>query len=86
MPEIVLAELDVELARTEPGQIQDLMRASGGLNVALDYLPGSANFDPAADQVDANTASRIVWFDALVGNVDRSARNTNCWCGTASRG
>jgi len=78
VPEIVLAELDVELARTEPDpEIQDLMRASGGLNVALDYLPGSANFDPAADQVDANTASRIVWFDALVGNVDRSARNTN---------
>ena len=78
VPEIVLAELDVELARTEPDpEIQDLMRASGGLNVALDYLPGSANFDPAADQVDADTAARIVWFDALVGNVDRSARNTN---------
>ncbi len=78
VPEIVLAELDVELARTEPDpEIQDLMRASGGLNVALDYLPGSANFDPAADQVDAHTAARIVWFDALVGNVDRSARNTN---------
>ena len=54
VPEIVLAALDVELARTEPDpEIQDLMRASGGLNVALDYLPGSANFDPAADQVDA---------------------------------
>ena len=78
VPEIVLAELDPELARTEPDpEIQDLLRASGGLNVALDYLPGSVNFDPAADQVDADTASRIVWFDALVGNVDRSARNTN---------
>ena len=78
VPEIVLAELDVELARTEPDpEIQDLMRASGGLNVALDYLPGSANFDPAADQVDAHTAARIVWFDALVGNVDRTPRNTN---------
>src|SRR5690606_37850962 len=50
VPEVVLAELDPELARTEPDpEIQDLIRASAGLNVALDYLPGAVNFDPAAD-------------------------------------
>ena len=78
MPEIVLAELDTELARTEPDpEIQDLIRASGGLNVGLDYLSGAANFDPAVDAVTADFASRLVWFDALVSNVDRTARNTN---------
>lgn len=78
VPEIVLAELDPELARTEPDpEIQELIRASAGTNVALDYLPGSANFDPAADPVDPALASRIVWHDAFTSNVDRSARNTN---------
>jgi hypothetical protein len=78
VPEIVLATLDPELARTEPDpEIQELIRASGGTNVALDFLPGSANFDPVADPVDAALASRIVWHDAFTSNVDRSARNTN---------
>ena len=78
VPEVVLADLDPELARTEPDpEIQDLIRASGGANVALDYLPGSANFDPVADSVDGELASRLVWFDALISNVDRTARNTN---------
>ncbi|WP_227977838.1 HipA family kinase [Arenimonas daejeonensis] len=78
VPEIVLAELDPDLARTEPDpEIQELIRASGGTNVALDFLPGSANFDPVADPVDAALASRIVWHDAFTSNVDRSARNTN---------
>ena len=78
VPELALAELDPDLARTEPDpEIQDLIRASAGLNVAIDYLPGSANFDPVVDRVDADVASRIVWFDALISNVDRTARNTN---------
>ena len=78
VPEVVIADLDPDLARTEPDpEIQDLVRASGGANVALDYLPGSANFDPVADRVDADLASRVVWFDALISNVDRTARNTN---------
>ena len=78
VPEIVLAELDPDLARTEPdAEIQQLIRASGGLNLALDYLPGAATFDPLADRVDHELASRIVWFDALVSNVDRTPRNTN---------
>ncbi len=78
VPEIVLVELDRELARTEPDQeIQDLLRASTGLNLALDYLPGSITFDPVAHALDPDLASAIVWFDALVTNIDRTARNTN---------
>ena len=78
VPEIVFVDLDPVLARTEGDpEIQSLIRASGGLNRALDYLPGAANFDPLAWTPDPALASRIVWFDALVGNVDRSARNTN---------
>jgi hypothetical protein len=78
IPEIVLMELDPDLARTEPdAEIQQLIRASGGLNLALDYLPGSVTFDPIADQADAALASAIVWFDAFVSNVDRTPRNAN---------
>jgi hypothetical protein len=78
VPEIVFAELDIELARTEPDpEVQDLIRASGGCNLALDYLPGSVTFDPLAEQPDAALASAIVWFDAFVCNVDRTPRNTN---------
>ncbi len=78
VPEIVFVELDPELARTEPDpEIQDLIRASAGLNLALDYLPGSVTFDPVVEKPDAEHASSIVWFDAYVTNVDRTARNTN---------
>jgi hypothetical protein len=85
VPEIVFALLDAELARTEPDpEIQDLIRASAdlvdgsaGLNLAIDYLPGSITFDPLAFRVDAQLASRIVWFDAFTTNLDRTARNTN---------
>ena len=78
IPEIVLVELDADMARTEPDpEIQHLIRASAGLNLALDYLPGSVNYDPLVDRPDPELASRIVWFDAFVANVDRTARNTN---------
>jgi hypothetical protein len=85
VPEIVYAELHADLARTEPDpEIQDLIRASAdlvagspGLNLALDYLPGSVTYDPLAMEVDAQLASRIVWFDAFVTNLDRTPRNTN---------
>jgi hypothetical protein len=78
VPEIVLVNLEAELARTEPDpEIQDLIRASVGLNLALDYLPGSVTFDPIAAKPDAALASLIVWFDAYVTNIDRTARNTN---------
>ena len=78
VPEIVFVQLDPELARTEPDpEIQDLIRASAGLNLALDYLPGSVMFDPVAERLDADLASKVVWLDAYVTNVDRTARNTN---------
>jgi hypothetical protein len=78
VPEIVFARLDAELARTEPdAEIQDLIRASAGLNLALDYLPGSVTFDPLAEQPDAGLASAIVWHDAFVTNLDRTPRNAN---------
>lgn len=78
VPEIVFMELDTGLARTEGDpEIQELIRASGGLNLALDYLPGAANFDPVAWQPTAELASEIVWLDAYTSNVDRSARNPN---------
>ena len=78
VPEIVLAELDGELARTEPDrEIHALILDSAGLNLALDYLPGSVTFDPIVQKIDAELASRIVWLDGLVTNVDRTVRNTN---------
>jgi hypothetical protein len=81
VPEIVLAQLDARMAKTEPDpEIQDLLRKSEGLNLALDYLPGSIAFDPLVERPIAGKsrlASSIVWFDALVTNVDRTARNTN---------
>jgi len=78
VPEIVFAELDADLARTEPDpEIHALIYDSGGLNLALDFLPGCVNFDPAIHSITPQLASRIVWFDALVSNVDRTPRNTN---------
>jgi hypothetical protein len=78
VPELVFAELDPDLARTEPDpEIFALIRDSAGLNLALDYLPSSVMFDPVVENTDADLASRIVWFDAYVTNVDRTVRNTN---------
>jgi len=78
VPEIVFAELDAGLARTEADpEIRDLIIKSAGLNLALDYLPGSVMFNPVVDMPDERLASIIVWFDAFVTNVDRTIRNTN---------
>jgi hypothetical protein len=78
VPEIVSVELPRDLARTEPDpEISDLIRSSAGLNIALDYLPGSVTFDPLVFTPDSRLASAIVWFDAFVCNVDRTARNVN---------
>lgn len=83
LPELVFVELDRELAASEPDpEICAPLEASAGLNLGLDYLPGSITFDPVVGPApDAVTASRIVLFDAFVTNVDRTARNTNllCW-------
>jgi hypothetical protein len=78
VPEIVFAELDEAFGRTEPDEeIQDLLKASVGKNLALHYLSGAITFDPTVNKVDADTASKIVWLDCLITNVDRTARNTN---------
>jgi len=78
VPEIVLMDLDQVLARNEAdSDIRELVLASGGLNIALDYLPGSVTFDPVVNKPDPELASDIVWFDAFVANVDRTVRNTN---------
>jgi hypothetical protein len=78
VPEIVFACLNEAFGRTEPDEeIQDLLKASTGLNLALHYLSGSTTFDPAATVVDETLASHIVWLDSLLMNVDRTARNTN---------
>jgi hypothetical protein len=79
VPEIVFVELDPEMARAEPDpEIQDLIRASGGLNVGLDYLPGSLTFTPGAGEPPAaDFAADVVWLDAYLTNVDRTPRNPN---------
>src|SRR5919205_3617531 len=78
VPEIVFAELDPAYGRTEPDEeIQDLLKASAGLNLALHYLSGAITYDPVVNSIDAKLASQIVWLDNLVTNVDRTARNTN---------
>jgi hypothetical protein len=78
VPEIVFVELDARLARTEPDpEIQELIKASAGRNMALDYLPGSIMFDALIQEPDAALASQIVWFDAFTANVDRTPRNAN---------
>jgi len=78
VPEIVFAELDRDLSRTEPDhEISALIRGSAGLNLAVDYLPGSVTYDPLVMRLDDDFVSRIVWFDAFISNVDRTARNPN---------
>lgn len=78
VPEIVFAEVDESFGRTEPDEeIQDLLKASKGLNLALHFLSGAITFDPAVNPVDPILASQIVWLDGLLMNVDRTARNTN---------
>ena len=79
IPELVFAALDPALGRSEPdAEIRHLLRASLGLNLALDYLPGALMFDPAAGNTASPAlASLLVWFDAFIQNVDRTPRNPN---------
>ncbi len=78
VPELVLVELDPELSRAEPDEeIQDLLRASPGVNLGVDYLPGSFDFNPRVRDPGAGLAARLMWLDALTLNVDRSWRNPN---------
>lgn len=78
VPEIVFANLDEAFGRTEPDEeIQDLLKASVGLNLGLHYLSGSITFDPAVTTTDPELASKIVWLDCFLMNVDRTYKNTN---------
>lgn len=78
IPELVFADLDEAFGRTEADEeIQDLLQGSQGKNLALHFLSGAINFDPAVTIVDADLASKIVWLDAFITNVDRTFRNTN---------
>ncbi|MER0240462.1 HipA family kinase [Streptomyces sp. HSW2009] len=78
VPELVRMQLDPVIGLAEPDQeVQELLKASGGLNLGMDYLPGSIGFDPLAFAVEPVDAGRLVWFDALINNVDRSWRNPN---------
>jgi hypothetical protein len=83
VPELVLAELEPELGRAEPdSEIRALLKASAGLNLGVDYLPGSITFDSVAGPAPTpEEASELVLFDAFVMNVDRTAKNPNllCW-------
>lgn len=78
VPEIVFCNLDPAFGRTEPDEeIQDLLKASVGLNLGLHYLQGAITFDPVVTIIDATLASQIVWLDSFITNVDRTDRNTN---------
>jgi HipA-like protein len=77
VPELVFVKVDAELARAEPDpEIQELIVASVGLNLGVDFLPGSLPYNPA-DPPDPELAAAVVWLDALVENVDRTPRNPN---------
>jgi hypothetical protein len=89
VPELVAIEVDGGLGDAEPdGEIQDLVHASAGLNLGVDFLPGALTFNPAAaDAVDPDFAADVVWLDAFVTNPDRSVANPNLlvwhgrtWC------
>ncbi len=78
VPELVFANIDEAFGQTEGDEeIQDLLKASKGLNLALHFLSGALTFDPVVTTVDSKLASQIVWLDAYITNVDRTFRNTN---------
>jgi hypothetical protein len=78
VPEMVVVHLDPIVARAEPDEeVQELIKASAGANLGMDFLPGALGYDPVAHPVDPVLAGRIVAFDAFVENVDRSWRNPN---------
>ena len=78
VPRLVTVDLDPVLGLGEPDQeVQELLKSSGGTNLGMDFLSGALGFDPLAFEVSPEEAGRVVWFDALVNNVDRSWRNPN---------
>jgi hypothetical protein len=79
VPELVVVDMDIALAAAEPdAEIRELLERSAGLNAGLDFLPGALPYRPRVDAPpDAALAAEIVWFDALVTNIDRTAKNPN---------
>jgi hypothetical protein len=78
VPDLVAVDVDPALAAGEPDpEIQDLLRASAGLNLGVDFLPGALDFDAARASVDGTLAGEVLWLDALTMNADRSWRNPN---------
>src|ERR1700730_12553531 len=78
VPEIIFAQLDSAFGRTEPDEeIQDLLKASVGLNLGLHYLSGAISFDPIVTPVNVRLASEIGWLDCFLTNVDRTSNHTN---------
>lgn len=78
VPDLAIVDLDPLLAPAEPDEeVQDLLRRSAGHNLGIDFLPGSLDFDPAVFEGDPTLSGRVLWFDALTQNVDRSWRNPN---------
>ncbi|WP_018336679.1 HipA family kinase [Butyricimonas synergistica] len=78
VPEIVFLQLDEAFGQAEGDEeIQDLLKASRGLNLGLHFLSGALGFDPTVNIIDPELASKIVWLDALLTNIDRTIRNTN---------
>ena len=78
VPELVFAQVDAAFGRTEPDEeIQDLLKFSEGLNIALHYLSGAITFDPVVNKIDALLASQVVWLDSFLMNMDRTPKNTN---------
>ncbi len=78
VPALVTIDVDPGLAANEPDEeVQSLLRASGGRNLGVDFLPGALDLDTTAFKVTARFAGQVLWYDALIGNVDRSWRNPN---------
>ena len=78
VPELAVVELDPVIGRSEPDQeVQELLQASGGANLGMDFLPGAIGYDPVAHRIEPALASRVLWLDAFTENVDRSWRNPN---------
>ena len=78
VPELLTVDVDPQLGLAEPDQeVQELLRNSPGRNLGVDFLPGALDLDPLAFDPGPEFAGRVLWFDALVGNVDRSWRNAN---------
>ena len=78
VPELIFLNLPEDFGRTEPDEeVQDLLKGSAGLNLGVHFLSGALTWDVMANRMDELTASRLVWLDAFLTNIDRTARNTN---------